>query len=121
MSIKLSDHLVKFERGKPYGQPMIAHWCPACAELHPFSCEEPQRNGAKWTWNGDAYFPTFEPSMNIRTGPFPDGRFEVCHYFLRGGVIEYLGDCTHGMAGMKVAIPVIPEEKLALLLARNVW
>lgn len=112
MAIKLSDHLIQFEPGKPYAQRMLAHWCPACEELHPFSCEIAQRNGAKRTWNGDAYFPTFHPSMNIRIGPFEDGHFEVCHYWLKAGVIEYLGDCTHGWAGMKVAVPVIPEIKL---------
>lgn len=119
MGIKLSDHLVRFEAGKPYRQPMLAHWCPACQELHPFSCDEPQDNGAKWSWNGDAYFPTFTPSMKIRTGPWQDGHYETCHYFLKGGVIEYLSDCTHGMAGMEVALPVIPADKLKAVIERH--
>ena len=34
----------------------------------------------------------------------------VCHYFLRAGVIEYLGDCTHSMRGLKVPLPELPPE-----------
>jgi hypothetical protein len=116
LAIKLSEYLVKFEAGKPYRQPMIAHWCPACQELHPFSCDEPQTNGAKWEWNGDAFYPTFSPSMNIRVGPYPDGSFEVCHYFLKGGMIEYLGDCTHLWKGVSTPIVPIPDSRLVSIL-----
>ena len=34
----------------------------------------------------------------------------VCHYFLRAGVIEYLGDCTHALRGQKVMLPDWPTE-----------
>jgi hypothetical protein len=62
--------------------------------------------------------PTFAPSMNIRTGPYPwdptesdHGRIDVYHYFLRAGVIEYLGDCTHEMRGQRVPLPDLPPDK----------
>ena len=29
----------------------------------------------------------------------------VCHSFVRNGRIEFLGDCTHGLAGKTVDLP----------------
>lgn len=92
-----------------------AHWCPACEEMHAFAVEKPFSNGAKWTWDGNVNAPTFSPSMNIRIGPYPadddqPGRIDVCHYFLRAGVIDYLGDCTHALKGQKVPLPDLPER-----------
>ena len=90
------------------------HWCPACKTTHEFAVQEPFRNGAKWTFDGNVDAPTLTPSMNIRIGPYPDdnehgpGWIEVCHYFLRGGVIQYLTDCTHEMKGQNVPLPDLP-------------
>jgi hypothetical protein len=91
------------------------HYCPACKTTHGFAVESPFRNGARWSFDGNMEAPTFSPSMNIRVGPYPydpaetdHGRIEVCHYFLRGGVIEYLGDCTHEMRGQRVPLPDLP-------------
>jgi hypothetical protein len=97
--------------------PTHAHWCPACKSTHDFAVEQPFRNGARWTFDGNAEAPTFNPSMNIRVGPIPshDGkpeRTDVCHYFLHAGQIQYLGDCTHAMAGQTVDLPDIPAEAL---------
>ena len=94
--------------------PTFDHWCPACGQMHGFAVDQPFRNGARWTFNGDGNCPTFSPSMNIAVGPFPDGRLERCHYFLKGGQIQYLGDCTHAMAGQTVDLPDIPRERLLL-------
>lgn len=94
-----------------------AHWCPACEQMHAFAVDAPQRNGACWSFDGNVDAPTFSPSMNIRTGRFanpdwvdPEGEdlSIVCHYFLRGGRIEYLSDCTHRFAGQTVDLPSLP-------------
>jgi hypothetical protein len=94
-----------------------AHWCPACEIMHHFAVDEPQRNGARWTFDGNLESPTFTPSMNITTGRFadptwkdPDGEdlSSVCHYFLRAGRIEFLGDCTHALAGQTIDLPELP-------------
>lgn len=89
----------------------VAHWCPACLEIHHFDVERPNIfTGAKWQWDGNIVAPTFFPSMNvIERDPekeFPD---VICHYFLRAGVIEYLSDCTHGFRGVKMSLPPLPE------------
>ncbi len=93
----------------------LAHWCPACKELHEIAVDRPFRNGARWTWDGNGAAPSFSPSMNIRVGPYPQsskkaGHVDVCHYFVRAGRIEYLGDCTHVMAGQTVDMPDLPES-----------
>lgn len=96
----------------------LAHWCPACEEMHAFAIDGKNYNGAQWTWDGNVEYPTFTPSMNIRTDPRPTvpvgrpdaGWIDVCHYFLRAGVIEYLGDCTHAMKWQSVPLPELPEH-----------
>ena len=93
----------------------LAHWCPACQEMHVFALDGKNASGAQWTWDDNIEAPTFSPSMNIRVnapGPRhqPDAASSTCHYFLRAGVIEFLGDCTHDMRGQKVALPPLPER-----------
>lgn len=34
----------------------------------------------------------------------------VCHSFVRAGRIEFLGDCTHALAGQTVPLPPWPED-----------
>ena len=54
--------------------------------------------------------------MNIRVGPWladdkeKAGLVEVCHYFLHGGQIAFLGDCTHAFASQTVPLPELPER-----------
>ena len=88
----------------------LAHWCPACEEMHQFAIDGKNSSGAQWTWDGNVEMPTFSPSMNIRTYGGPKGTDvkEVCHYFLKAGVIQYLRDCTHAMKGQNVPLPVLP-------------
>jgi len=90
--------------------PTHAHWCPACKELHGFWVDKPNPdNGARWTFDGNLDVPTFNPSMNIRAEFAPeDGGPFVCHYFLKNGVIQYLNDCTHEMAGKEIPLPDLP-------------
>jgi hypothetical protein len=108
---RLSDKLVK--RFGYYGDiSTYGHWCPGCKSIHDFAVEQPFRNGARWTYSGVPESPTFSPSMNISVGPFPDGTTKRCHYFLRGGRIQFLNDSTHELAGQTVDLPDIPSEAL---------
>jgi hypothetical protein len=96
-----------------------AHWCPACNEMHAFAIDAPQRNGAKWTFDGNLESPSFSPSMNIRIGPYPSddeksGRIDVCHYFLNGGMLQFLTDCTHDLKGQTVPLPELPLRYRAI-------
>jgi hypothetical protein len=51
--------------------------------------------------------PTFEPSILISIGNGPDAPRLVCHSFVREGKIQFLGDCTHELAGQTVPLPTI--------------
>lgn len=98
-----------------YSAQGYSHYCPGCEQMHVFAVDQPFRNGARWTYDGNEEAPTFSPSMNIRVGPYPNdeeraGEFDVCHYFLRAGRIEFLGDCTHTLKGQTVQLPELPER-----------
>ena len=83
------------------------HWlifCPGCEMGHSF--------GPGWTFNGDQVRPTFLPSLMVRMGPKcgPDGLAlpgeadRRCHSFVRDGMIHFLSDCTHALAGQSVEL-----------------
>jgi hypothetical protein len=66
----------------------------------------------RWHWNGDSEKPTLSPSILQTCGPYPEGssrsgKTDVCHCFVRDGVIEFLGDCTHALAGKTMPLPEI--------------
>lgn len=86
-----------------------AHWCPGCRIAHHFNVGG--ASGPQWTFDGNVELPTFAPSMRSFQ-PAMAGRPEVtlCHYFLRAGVIEYLGDCAHALKGKSVTLPDFPEN-----------
>lgn len=74
------------------------HWwflCPGCEEAHAYTVP-------RWTRTGTDDAPTFSPSL-LCTGA------KRCHLFLRDGVLEFLGDCEHPLAGQKVPLPEPPE------------
>ena len=66
-------------------------------------------NGPGWFWNGDKKIPTFSPSI-LDTGGAGRPRN---HVFVREGIVEYLQDCGHELAGKKIPLPMLmewPEE-----------
>ena len=87
--------------------------------------------GPRWGWNGDVKRPTFTPSVLVRSGHYVPGYktggdcwcayyaehpdeerdFEcgVCHSFVIDGSIQFLGDCTHALAGQTVPLAEFPE------------
>jgi hypothetical protein len=63
-----------------------------------------------WSFDGNVGSPTLAPSLKLTytiTGE-PAPTF-VCQSFVRNGRIEYLGDCTHAMAGQTVDLLEFPE------------
>lgn len=92
------------------------HWCDGCRESHYIAVETPLANGSQWTFNGSADSPTFAPSVRIRIPAYvekgdPDfsNPESVCHYFLRGGTVQFCADTTHRLAGQTVALPPWPN------------
>jgi hypothetical protein len=95
----------------------VHFWCPGCDEAHGIVHEGPNA----WGWNGDLDRPTFTPSVLVRGvqwGPesgfhrpshaVEPGRTTVCHSFVTDGRIQFLGDCTHQLAGQTVDLPDWP-------------
>lgn len=88
--------------------PHLAFVCPGCAlngssGLHLLAVNTDKVSPA-WTFDGNVEAPTVSPSILTRGGPG-----FVCHSFLRGGVFEFLGDCTHELAGQHVPMPDLPD------------
>lgn len=102
-------------------------WCPGCNEQHAV-----QIGAGGWAWNGDVERPTLSPSVLLRSGhhiapsascwctynaehPTEPAPFKCtrCHSFVRDGKIEFLGDCSHGLAGQTVPLPPWPGDREA--------
>lgn len=96
------------------GYKLLMFWCPGCDEAHGLTVARPSgQPGPLWGWDGNVDRPTFSPSVLVRTGRAVDPNFkpepgdppEVCHSFVRDGQIQFLGDCTHALAGQTVPLP----------------
>lgn len=87
------------EDGTPTGETRWLFWCPGCDSAHAFTTP-------RWTRTGADDVPTFAPSLLCTWGPSLADR---CHLFLRGGMLEFLNDCTHDLKGQKVALPEPPK------------
>lgn len=94
----------------------LLFWCPGCDRAH--AVAHGDGPGPRWTWDGNAERPTFTPSVLVRTGRAVDPGFvpeagdppEVCHSFVTAGRIQFLGDCTHSLAGQTVDLPAWPAR-----------
>ena len=81
------------------GLTRVSFLCPGCGCGHWFKTDGP---GPCWTFNGDRDRPTVRASILVRHGR--NGSL-VCHSFITDGQIQYLGDCTHKLAGQTVDLP----------------
>lgn len=75
--------------------------CPGCKLGHAVHVK-PHKNhlGASWKFDGNLDAPTFSPSILSKVEA--PHKTMICHIFVRGGKIEFLGDCTHELAGLIV-------------------
>lgn len=81
-----------------------AWWCPGCDQAHVIPTQGPQA----WGFNGSVESPTLMPSVLVHGVPAM-GR-PTCHSFVTDGKVQFLGDCTHPLAGQTVEIPPFPGE-----------
>lgn len=102
----------------------LMFWCPGCDETHVVFVGA--GDGPRWGYNGNPEKPTFTPSVLIKSGHFasshrpddpcwcnyearfgrkPHFKCKVCHSFITDGRIQFLGDCTHALAGQTVDLP----------------
>lgn len=108
----------------------LAFFCPGCKQTHSVQCGK--GSGPRWEWNGSVDSPTFSPSVLVTGGHFvpgfqkdgccwctydrdhPQESEELgfscirCHSFVRDGMIQFLSDSSHSLAGQAVPIPNWP-------------
>lgn len=74
--------------------------CPGCKHTH----QVPTKGPAAWGFNNDMDHPTFTPSILVRWDYGPERIKNICHSFVTDGNIQFLNDCTHGLAGQTVTL-----------------
>lgn len=94
--------------------------CPGCEMMHQVNVAG--SGCSVWTWNGSMERPTFAPSVLVtgvkpltneqhetylKSGVLPPPEPLRCHSFVTDGRIQFLGDCTHSLAGQMVDLPDI--------------
>ena len=99
---------------KPIGPPYVdkqtyLFLCPGCTEY-----DEPGSHlygshtfDSTWQYDGNGESPTVSPSILLTRNA---GSAQVCHSLIRAGKIEFLGDCSHSLAGKTVDLPDLPEK-----------
>lgn len=96
------------DSGRPKRVVLPVDWTPPGYE------RSPHVSGKPWGFNGNLELPTFTPSVLGRwdewQGDGVPAKSHVCHSFVRNGRIEFLGDCTHALAGQTVDLPDIEGE-----------
>lgn len=90
-------------------------WCPGCEDVHAVEVTDP---AYKWDWDGNLEAPTISPSIKVDypervSSPsievtFPANR-GICHSYVKAGRWQFLGDCTHDLAGQTVPLPDLPD------------
>ena len=102
-----------------YGGQSVWFWCDGCDTHHSYQIKnaDPAKvpdtvadrwrkmytQGPLWTFNGDLKKPTFKPSL-LCNGSTPVEEVRKrgahrCHIFVTDGMVQYLSDCTHHLAG----------------------
>lgn len=103
---------------------LLGYWCQGCEELH-------QVNSG-WAFDGNVTAATFSPSVLVRSGHFASSwstgdpcwctynaehpnrpstfKCRRCHTLIRGGMVEFLGDCSHALAGQTLPLPDLPAH-----------
>lgn len=111
----MKTKLVEDGQGRFYG---IRFDCPGCAlmtergskmvvlpvDWTPPGMERAPETSKPWGFNGDLEKPTFTPSILTRYPVYGVGE-RICHSYVRDGMIEFLSDCTHALAGQTVPLP----------------
>lgn len=106
---------------------VLMFWCPGCeipdedgvmqGGTHMLVVSGDSHGRPVWTFDGNLDAPTLSPSILTRTehtrrridGESRDVGLFVCHSFMRAGQMEFLGDCTHALAGKTVPLPPLPD------------
>jgi len=84
-------------------------YCPGCKVYHGIWTEG---DGPIWEFDRDMTNPTVSPSILVTTDRGEDHIKSICHSFVKAGVIQFLSDCTHELAGQTVKLK--PEDEYTI-------
>ena len=76
--------------------------CPGCGDTHACQVAGSHTGRAMWGWDRSLTEPTLTPSV-LKVAPG-----KRCHSFVKGGVVQFLGDCEHHLKGQ--SIRMLPEN-----------
>lgn len=91
------------------GSMKLAYLCPGCRMSHELNLGPDKPN---WQWDGNAEAPTLHPSVNINMAATVTSKSFVCHSWVRNGMIEFLNDSTHALAGKTVPLVEFDTDDL---------
>lgn len=97
--------------GSVWGYTTIAP-CPGCGLYHGMRTT-PSPDGQKvpqWDFDGNLARPTFSPSIKSTMEWGEQKELRVCHFYLRNGVYQFQGDCTHHLSGQTAPAPAGPGQ-----------
>lgn len=102
----------------------LTYWCQGCEEAHSVN--------SGWAYNGNPEAPTFSPSVLVTSGHYTSSwtaekpcwctynrdnpkrpapfKCHRCHTFINDGMVQFLGDCSHALAGQTLPLPDLPES-----------
>lgn len=85
--------------GEKFHHTQYFYMCLGCGYEHCFAL---RKDGGHHEFNMDLNKPTVSPSLlqNFTLG-------KTCHSFMKNGMIQYLGDCHHHLAGQTIELPEI--------------
>lgn len=105
---------MKVKEHTDWGYTQYDFHCPGCGHKHTYVVAGPG-TGPRWQFNGDVNKPTFTPSLLNRWGRHADPTWQepedpepsmgwsgTCHLYVTNGQIQYLGDCSHDLAGKTI-------------------
>lgn len=108
--------LKKSEQGH---SPDFNFYCLGCDCYHGVWTTSKNISDAIWLFNNNLEKPTLSPSLLNRFVTYKQDQEKniipttiknvVCHVFITDGIIQYLPDCTHHLAGQTIELPNIEE------------
>lgn len=98
--------------GEPEGRIRHSYWCPGCQTIHGIYIRDTDAGQTfGWDFDGNLDAPTYSPSQ-LSYWITRDGDRDIenlCHTFIRDGMIQFLADCTHGLRGQTVPMSPLPD------------
>lgn len=98
-----------------------AIWCQGCKHAHVFPTDKryyegsgiygPDHRKPIWTFSGSLEKPTFTPSLRCFY-IHPQKKIEIttCHCIVTDGMIQFQGDCEHGLKGRTLPLEEFPAN-----------